>query len=198
MIGSHSDVGVISGGGSAQVDPPGGSAVLAPPGSAAEGTVEALLTVHVWYPSSPLNAIRAKAPRAKVEYNAGADPASAAALAKASDVAIVLVNQPASEATDYSLTLPGDQDKLVAAVAAANPHTPSKPGFRAYAAEKPSPTFCSATRTPPAGCPSPSPRARRTCRIPNSSCRPAPGPDRSTALTGNARRSTPTTPKRSR
>jgi beta-glucosidase len=123
VIGSHSDVGVISGGGSAQVDPPGGSAVPAPPGSAAEGTVEALLTVHVWYPSSPLQAIRAKAPRAKVEYNAGTDPASAAALAKASDVAIVLVNQPASEATDYSLTLPGDQDQLVAAVAAANPHT---------------------------------------------------------------------------
>jgi beta-glucosidase len=123
VIGSHSDVGVISGGGSAQVDPPGGSAVPAPPGSAAEGTVEALLTVHVWYPSSPLQAIRAKARRAKVEYNAGTDPASAAALAKASDVAIVLVNQPASEATDYSLTLPGDQDKLVAAVAAANPHT---------------------------------------------------------------------------
>jgi beta-glucosidase len=123
VIGSHSDVGVISGGGSAQVDPPGGSAVPAPPGSAAEGTVEALLTIHVWYPSSPLQAIRAKAPRAKVEYNAGTDPASAAALAKASDVAIVLVNQPASEATDYSLTLPGDQDTLVAAVAAANPHT---------------------------------------------------------------------------
>ena len=32
VIGSHADVGVLSGGGSAQVDPPGGDAVTAPQG----------------------------------------------------------------------------------------------------------------------------------------------------------------------
>jgi beta-glucosidase len=71
-----------------------------------------------------MKAIRAKAPNAKVEYNDGADPAAAAALAKGSEIAIVFVNQPTSEGRDLpTLTLPDNQDQLVAAVAAANPHT---------------------------------------------------------------------------
>jgi len=123
LIGSHADVGVLSGGGSAQVDPPGGNAVPPPPappgGRGAMGT----FGVPVWHRSSPLKAIRAKAPNAKVQYNDGADSAAAAALAKASEIAIVFVNQPTSEGQDYSLTLPANQDQLVAAVAAANPHT---------------------------------------------------------------------------
>jgi len=49
------------------------------------------------FPLIALKYIRAKAPGAKVEYNDGADPAAAAALAKASQVAIVFVNQPMSE-----------------------------------------------------------------------------------------------------
>jgi beta-glucosidase len=78
----------------------------------------------VWFPSSPLKAIRAKAPHAKVEFNDGTDLAAAAALAKASGIAIVFVNQPTSEGRDLpSLTLPDNQDQLVAAVAAANPRT---------------------------------------------------------------------------
>jgi len=80
--------------------------------------------VPVWFPSSPLAAIRAKAPKAKVEFNDGADPAAAAALAKAAEIAIVFVNQPTSEGRDVpTLTLPDKQDDLVSAVAAANPHT---------------------------------------------------------------------------
>ncbi len=111
VIGSHADAGVLSGGGSAQVDPIGGNAV---PQS---GEV-------VWHRSSPLKAIRAKAPAAKVEYDPGTDANAAAALAKASDVAVVFVHQPTSEGGDVpSLSLPGQQDALVAAVAAANPHT---------------------------------------------------------------------------
>jgi beta-glucosidase len=111
LIGSHADTSMLSGGGSAQVDPPGGGA------SRFGGPA-------VWFPTSPLKAIRAKAPKAKVEYNDGTDLAAAAALAKASEVAIVFVNQPTSEGRDLrSLTLPDDQDKLVTAVAAANPHT---------------------------------------------------------------------------
>jgi beta-glucosidase len=111
LIGSHADTGMLSGGGSAQVDPPGGGA-------------SQFGAAPVWFPTSPLKAIRAKAPKAKVEYNDGTDPVAAAALAKASDVAIVFVNQPTSEGRDLpTLTLPGDQDKLVSAVAAANPHT---------------------------------------------------------------------------
>jgi beta-glucosidase len=122
VIGSHADVGVLSGGGSAQVDPPGGNAVPPPPPP--PGTPPFFSRGPVWFPSSPLRAIRAKAAKAKVEYNAGTDPAAAAALAKASDVAIVFVNQPTSEGRDVpNLSLPDDQDALVSAVAAANPHT---------------------------------------------------------------------------
>jgi beta-glucosidase len=111
VIGFHADTGVLSGGGSGQVDPPGG-------GPSQYGGAP------VWFPSSPLKAIRAKAPRAKVQFNDGADAAAAAALAKASEVAIVVVNEPTSEGRDMrSLALSGKQDDLVSAVAAANPRT---------------------------------------------------------------------------
>ena len=117
LIGSHADVGVLSGGGSAQVDPPGGDAVTHRKGGAG--------WMHpVWFPSSPLKYIRAKATQATVEYNDGSDPAAAAELAKASQVAIVFVNQFMSEGRDVAtLSLPDKQDALVNAVAAANPHT---------------------------------------------------------------------------
>jgi beta-glucosidase len=78
----------------------------------------------VWHRSSPLKAIRAKAPNAKVEFDPGTDADAAANLAKGADVAIVFVNQPTSEGSDVpNLSLPRDQDALVSAVAAANPHT---------------------------------------------------------------------------
>ncbi len=129
VIGSHADVGVPSGGGSAQVDPPGGNAAAPPaaqgqqagPGGGFGGGGRG---GSQYFPSPPLKYIRAKAPGAKVEYNDGSDPAAAAALAKASQVAIVFVNQPMSEGRDAAtLTLPDKQDDLVSAVAAANPHT---------------------------------------------------------------------------
>ena len=122
VIGSHADVGILSGGGSAQVNPPGGNAVKsnAPP----DPNAGFMSREPVYFPDSPLKAIRAKAPRAKVEYNAGTDPAAAAALAKSSEVVLLFVNQPASEGRDLTtLNLPDNQDALVSAVAAANPHT---------------------------------------------------------------------------
>ena len=116
IIGSHADVGVLSGGGSAQVDAPGGNAIDPKPGTAE-------WQKPMYFPSSPLKYIRQAAPKAKVEYNAGTDPASAAALAKSSEVAIVFVNQFTAEDADFPLTLPDNQDALVKAVAAANPRT---------------------------------------------------------------------------
>jgi beta-glucosidase len=111
VIGSHADAGVLSGAGSDQVDAAGGNAV---PGA---GRV-------VWHPSPPLKAIRAKAPKAKVEYNAGTDVAAAAKLAAASEVAVVFVHQHTSEGRDVAnLSLPDNQDELVRQVAAANPRT---------------------------------------------------------------------------
>src|SRR6202044_764072 len=75
VIGLNADTGMISGGGSAQVDPP--------------GRAPTKWQEHVWFPTSPLKAIVAKAPNAQVKFDAGKDPAAAAALAKSSDVAIV-------------------------------------------------------------------------------------------------------------
>jgi len=118
VIGSHSDVGMISGGGSAQVDPIGGNAIK-PAGKGATHWME-----EIWFPTSPLKAIQARAPKATVKYDPGTDPAAAAALAKTADVAIVFAYKWASEGMDTKdLALPHDQDTLIAKVAAANPHT---------------------------------------------------------------------------
>ncbi len=118
IIGAHADVGMISGGGSAQVDPPGGNAIM-PPGKGATHWQE-----HIWFPTSPLKALRAKMPNATIDYNSGADPAAAAAFAKDADVAIVFADQWEAEGMDLpSLSLPDNQDALIAAVAAANPRT---------------------------------------------------------------------------
>ena len=86
VIGPHADTGMISGGGSAQVDPSGEPAHP--------------WQSHVWFPTSPLNAVRAAAPGAKVQFDSGADAASAAALAGKSDVAIVFAYEWMSEGTD--------------------------------------------------------------------------------------------------
>jgi beta-glucosidase len=118
VIGPHADVGMISGGGSAQVDPPVGNAIM-PPGKGQTSWQE-----QIWFPTSPLKSIRVKAPMAQVQFDSGTNPASAAALAKNSDVAIVFAYAWESEDMDLpSLALPEHQDELIAAVAAANPHT---------------------------------------------------------------------------
>ena len=116
VIGSHSDVGVLSGGGSAQVYPVGGVAVpdLGPNGWPGP---------TVYFPSSPLKAIRARVPRSMVRYQGGDDIDRAVDLARHSEVAVVFVHQWTTESMDTSLTLEGNQDALVAAVAAANPRT---------------------------------------------------------------------------
>jgi beta-glucosidase len=121
VIGSFSEVGVLSGGGSAQVNPVGGNAAPArvfPPGPFG------FQLVPVYVPSSPLEAIRIKAPRTLVDYDPGGDIASAAHLAKMSDLAIVFVHQWTHEGADLQdLSLPDTQDELIRQVAAANPHT---------------------------------------------------------------------------
>ncbi|HEY6337807.1 MAG TPA: glycoside hydrolase family 3 C-terminal domain-containing protein [Candidatus Sulfotelmatobacter sp.] len=118
VIGPHADVGMISGGGSAQVDPPGGNAIM-PAGKGQTHWQE-----QIWFPTSPLKAIRSKAQSANVQFDSGTDPAAAAALAKSADVALVFVYQWESEGMDLdTLSLPGNQDELIAQVAAANPQT---------------------------------------------------------------------------
>lgn len=117
LIGSHADVGILSGGGSAQVDAPGGNAANPRPGGATWGET-------VYFPSSPLRYIREKAPNASVQFNDGKNLSAAAAMARSASVAIVFVNQPMREDQDSAtLSLPENQDALVDAVAAANPNT---------------------------------------------------------------------------
>jgi beta-glucosidase len=125
VIGGHADVGVLSGGGSAQVDAPGGNAVDPKMGASVWGK-------SVYFPSSPLRYIRelcTPAPEwntmgARITYDAGTDPAAAARTAAAAQIAIVFVTQWMSEGADAAtLSLPDKQDALVAAVAAANPNT---------------------------------------------------------------------------
>ncbi len=59
-----------------------------------------------------------------VTYNDGSDTAAAAAAAGSAHEAVVFVNDQETEGADRgSLELPGNQDQLIAAVAAANPRT---------------------------------------------------------------------------
>ena len=118
VIGGHADIAMISGGGSAQVDPPGGNAIM-PPGKGATNWQD-----HIWFPTSPLKALREKLPNAKIDFDSGADLQSAASLAKSSDLAIVFAYQWECEDMDLpSLSLPDKQDALIEQVAAANPRT---------------------------------------------------------------------------
>ncbi|MDE1156288.1 MAG: glycoside hydrolase family 3 C-terminal domain-containing protein [Acidobacteriaceae bacterium] len=118
IIGGHADVGMISGGGSAQVDPPGGNAIM-PPGQGATHWQD-----HVWFPTSPLKALHEQMPHAALTFHDGHDLQSAVELAKKSDIAIVFAYQWESEGMDVpDLSLPENQDELIEQVAAANPHT---------------------------------------------------------------------------
>ena len=110
IIGEQADTGMISGAGSAQVDPPGAKAPQ--------------WKDHVWFPTSPLKAVKAQLPKADVRFDSGSNPATAAELAKQADVAIVFAHQWTSEEFDLpNLSLPGTQDALIEQVAAANPRT---------------------------------------------------------------------------
>jgi len=124
LIGGHAAVGVITGGGSAQVDAPGGSVVPLPPPLPGASAMANFFRRQVWLPSSPLRALAAGLPSSKVTYVSGDDLASAASAAKSADVAIVFAWQHESEGMDLkSLDLSDDQNKLIEAVAAANPKT---------------------------------------------------------------------------
>ena len=121
IIGGHADAGVLSGGGSTQVEAQGGPAVSIPMGG--EGPL-AKYNNQTYAPSSPMAAIRALAPEASVTYRDGRYLTDAVAAARAAEVAIVFATQWMREGADVpDLSLPEGQDALIAAVAAANPKT---------------------------------------------------------------------------
>jgi beta-glucosidase len=128
VIGAQADIGMISGGGSSQVIPNG-----------SDGTNEILIGYTalidrkkpqvsqdrvVFDPPSPLAAIRGEAPRALVQFDDGSDIDRAVKAAQGADIAIVFARQWMREGSDVpNLSLPGDQDALIDAVASANPRT---------------------------------------------------------------------------
>lgn len=76
------------------------------------------------YTVDPVKGIRDSAGRkVKVTFADGSDVQQAVALAKAADVAIVMVGDYEREGRDHPITLQGNQNQLVGAVAATNPHT---------------------------------------------------------------------------
>ena len=114
-IGAHADRGVPSGGGSSQVIPRGGIAA-----KEQIGENQAM----IFDPGSPLEAIRLQFPHARVDFDDGSIPARAAEAAAKADAVILFVDQWMTESADaQSLSLPGEQDKLVEAVTRANPRT---------------------------------------------------------------------------
>ncbi|TPQ47660.1 glycosyl hydrolase [Burkholderia ubonensis] len=141
VIGGHADAAVLSGGGSGNTrDPVTGSF------AGCGGLVFGSSTGCSWWRNPWLKvdvpivaAIRALAPSARVTFAGNSDQQSpfraytqqeidqAATLAGHSDVAIVVVAQPAGEdfgdLQSLRLANPSNQDALVEAVARANPHT---------------------------------------------------------------------------
>lgn len=128
LIGGHADIGVMAGGGS------GG------PFAAANNPVACLLPEKMFSEcapfsrSSPLQAIKARAPAAQVRYLDGADIAEAVKAAAGADVAIIFATQFSGEGRDLAtLRLPDqrgdpanqayDQEALIEAIASKNAHT---------------------------------------------------------------------------
>jgi len=121
VIGGQAHLGVLTGAGSSQVTPAGGFAATIPLGGV--GNMAAVRNA-AYLPSSPLNELRKRMPGCTFDYDPGAYPADAAALARRSDLAIVFATRPESEEFDGpDLSLPFGQDSLIPAVARANPHT---------------------------------------------------------------------------
>lgn len=86
-------------------------------GGGGSSRVSPILTV------SPVEGIRDFVGKnVSVEENDGKDLAQAAALAKAADVAILMLGDRQTEGRDHAITLDGNQDALAAAVLAANSH----------------------------------------------------------------------------
>ncbi len=76
------------------------------------------------YTVDPVDGIRQRAgEKVTVRFSDGADISQAVSLARAADTAILMVGDVATEGRDNSISLSGNQDELVKAVAAANPRT---------------------------------------------------------------------------
>ena len=121
VIGGYADTGVLSGGGSSQVQMDGGPAVSLSAGGS--GLFAGVLS-ESYQRSVPLDAIVAKAKGARVTFNRGFYVSDAVRAARDADVVIVFATGWRTEGEDVpDLSLPRGQDQLIDAVARANPNT---------------------------------------------------------------------------
>jgi beta-glucosidase len=121
VIGGYADTGVLSGAGSSQVHGEGGSAVTVSLGG--DGPFAAFISQQ-YHRSSPLKALKARAPQTTFKFRDGRYIADAVQAAKGADVVIIFATQWMTEGFDQpDLSLPYGQDALITAVAAANPQT---------------------------------------------------------------------------
>lgn len=80
--------------------------------------------VNPLYTIDPVPGIRNRVgPTVTVNFRDGSDIPAAVSLAQSSELAIVMVGDNETEGSDHALSLSGNQDQLVEAVAAANPNT---------------------------------------------------------------------------
>ena len=113
IVGSHADVGVLSGGGSSQVYSIGGQG---------DRDSDIKRGTALYFRSSPMQALTARS-GARIAFDEGKDIQAAVKLARHSDVAIVFAHQWSAEGLDGTLRLDDDQDTLIRAVAKANSKT---------------------------------------------------------------------------
>jgi beta-glucosidase len=118
VVGGSADFGVLSGGGSSQVTPSNGAFRLIEPGG--DGIL-ALFARQMYFPGSPLRALRAAMPKSEITFQSGYSAEAAAAHAAHADLVIVFATKWEGEGQDSgSLSLPQGQDLLIAQLAAAN------------------------------------------------------------------------------
>lgn len=117
LIGARADQGVLSGGGSSSVTPKGSLQM--------EGATFAGVPLEkVYHPSSPMRAIAAAAPQAHLSYDDGQNIDRAAGLAATADIVVIFAELWRTEGQDVQgLSLPGEQERLIERVAAANANT---------------------------------------------------------------------------
>ena len=121
VVGGYANAGVMSGWGSSQVRPVGGFAAQIPAGGNFDDWL--LGSTQNLVPSSPLKALKQALPHAKIGFESGYYPTTAAARATHADLVIVFATRWQSEGMDASdLDLPQGQDKLISMIAEANPN----------------------------------------------------------------------------
>lgn len=120
VIGGKADLGVLSGGGSSQVVPVGGFRAV----EKLDAGPAAIFARRAWGGAAPFDAIKRAFGNSDVVFVDGTDRAATVAAARTADIAIVFATKFSTEAEDHrDISLDGDQDTLIDAVADANPKT---------------------------------------------------------------------------